>query len=138
MTGPNMTGRDMTGMDMTGPDTTGPDTTGPDTTGQRPMAVPHRHSAVRHSRGLPVIHGSVGPAYEISVTPKRVPPGRYKFVVHDLNGAHNWHIHGPGVDRATSVEGSGRTVWRLELASGVYRIRCDPHAVVMHTRLTVS
>ena len=87
---------------------------------------------------LPRIKGNVGPGMTISVSRHNAPPGRYRFVITDQSSSHNWHIRGPGVDRRTSVAGTGRTVWRLRLTAGTYRIKCDPHASTMHTRLVVS
>jgi hypothetical protein len=144
MAGMNMAGMDMAGMDMAGMNMAGMDMAGMDMADMDTVARParaeraagHRRDAAEPGR-LPIIRGSVGPAYDISVKPRKVPPGRYKLVVRDLNGAHNWHIFGPGVDKATSVEGSGRTVWWVNFVAGKYHVQCDPHAPVMHTKLKV-
>jgi plastocyanin len=90
-----------------------------------------------HQRGLTRIHGSVGSGFVISVTPRRVPPGTYRFVVTDNSSMHNWHIIGPGVNRKTRVAFVGTRRFTLELTAGTYRIRCDPHRTTMRTRLRV-
>jgi hypothetical protein len=89
-------------------------------------------------RALPVIRGSVGPGFTISVSRHQANPRRYKFVVRDRSSMHNWHIRGPGVDVKTRVPFTGRKVFRVRLRSGTYRIVCDPHSSMMHTRIVVG
>jgi hypothetical protein len=83
------------------------------------------------------IRGTVGPGMTITVSRHRAPSGRYRIVVRDRSSIHNWHIKGPSANKRTSVFGTGRTVWRVRLAPGLYRIRCDVHRATMHTRLRV-
>ena len=59
-------------------------------------------------------------------------------MVQDESSAHNWHISGPGVDKETSVSGTGKTVWRVRLRVGTYTIRCDVHPSTMRTTLRVT
>ena len=101
-----------------------------------PATVPTLSLAPR-SRGLPRLRGTVGPGNTITVSRHRVPPGRYRLVVIDESSAHNWHIQGRRVDRATSVVGTGRSVWRVRLRVGRYPIVCDVHATTMRTRVRV-
>jgi plastocyanin len=85
------------------------------------------------------IKGKVGPDFTISVKPGTVKAGKVKMIVKDKGTIHNFHITGPGgVDKATSVPGTGKTVWKLKLVPGVYDIVCDPHSDMMHTTLTVT
>ena len=49
------------------------------------------------------IVGDVGPGFTISVAPRRVQPGTYRFVIHDRSSMHNWHITGPGVNKKTPI-----------------------------------
>ena len=86
---------------------------------------------------LPTIKGTVGPGMTITVSRHRAPHGRYRIVVRDKSSFHNWHIKGPSVNKRTSISGTGRTVWRVRLTPGLYRIRCDVHRATMHTRLRV-
>ena len=47
-------------------------------------------------------------------------------IIHDL------HLSGPGVDKKTSVSGTGRRIWIVTLQRGkTYRFMCDPHASIM-------
>jgi hypothetical protein len=93
--------------------------------------------AVQSATALPTIKGTVGPGMTITVSRHRAPAGRYRLVVRDKSTLHNWHILGPGVDKRTTVAGTGRTVWRVRLTTGLYRIRCDVHRSTMHTRLRI-
>ncbi|HET7647832.1 MAG TPA: hypothetical protein VFK17_04630, partial [Gaiellaceae bacterium] len=45
---------------------------------------------------------------------------------------------GPGVDLATSIEGTGKTTWNVTLQAGTYRFRCDAHAAQMTGQLVVG
>lgn len=64
--------------------------------------------------------------------------GSYTFTIEDLSELHNFHLVGPGIDRATSIEGSGTETWTLELANGTYNYYCDPHATLMKGSFTVG
>jgi len=88
--------------------------------------------------GLPRIKGTVGPGHFIDVSRHQAPAGRYRLVVDDNSSSHNWHIKGPGVNRRTTVSGTGRTVWRVQFEPGTYRILCDAHPTTMRTRLVIS
>ena len=46
--------------------------------------------------------------------------GRYTFVVNDASKTQNFRLTGPGVSRATSVKGTGRSTWTLALRRGTY------------------
>lgn len=84
------------------------------------------------------INGTVGPGFTITVAKKTVKAGKYTFVIKDLSSAHNWHITGPGVNRKTSVSGTGTTKITVTLKKGTYTIVCDPHSSTMRTTLTVT
>jgi hypothetical protein len=87
---------------------------------------------------LPRIHGLVKGFNTFSVSPTSVPHGKYKIVVRDTTIHHNWHIYGTGVNKRTSVAGTGRWVWRKRLYKGTYNIHCDVHKVTMHIKLKVT
>ena len=59
-----------------------------------------------------------------------VPAGVYTIVVQDRSDEHNFRLAGPGVNRATGLDSTGRKVWRnVRLAKGKkYTYLCDPHA----------
>lgn len=56
----------------------------------------------------------------------------------DDSNHHNWHISGPYVDKETTVQGTGRWVWRVRLRTGTYSIVCDPHKSSVYTYLKVT
>lgn len=96
-------------------------------------------SAAKPDRGLPIIRGSVGPGFTISVSRQQAPPGRYRLIVRDRGFMHNWHISGPGgVNRRTGVPFTGRREFTVRLRVGTYRIVCDPHSSQMRTRIVVG
>jgi hypothetical protein len=76
------------------------------------------------------LSGSVGPGFTITMK-KPTKAGSYRLTVNDRSSAHNFHITGPGVNRRTSVGGTGRTTWTLSLRKGTYTFVCDPHASTM-------
>jgi NitT/TauT family transport system substrate-binding protein len=50
----------------------------------------------------------------------KLKPGKYTFVVADNSKTQNFRLSGPGVNRRTSVRGTGRSTWTLTLRRGVY------------------
>ena len=87
---------------------------------------------------LPTLKGTVTDAPAITISKDAVPAGRYRIVVDDQTVHHNWHIRGRGVDKKTSVSGTGRTVWRVRLRADTYVIHCDVHPRTMRISLTVT
>ena len=90
----------------------------------------------------PKANGTVGPGFTISLKQgtKKVTtlkPGAYSFVIDDRSSAHNFHLRGPGVNKATSVARTGKTTWSITLRAGTYRFVCDPHAAGMKGSFTV-
>jgi len=51
---------------------------------------------------------------------KTLPEGEYTFVVSDRSKTENFRLRGPGINRQTSVKGTGRTTWTLSLGPGKY------------------
>jgi plastocyanin len=85
------------------------------------------------------LNGTVGPGFTITVAKKTVKAGTYDIVIQDRSNAHNWHITGPGVNKKTSVSGTGTiTLKNVKLKKGTYTIVCDPHASTMRTTLRVT
>lgn len=68
----------------------------------------------------------------------RLNPGGYTVVVRDLSPRHNAHLRGTGVERATSVAGTGTTTWKVALRTGTLAYVCDPHRGSVHGSVTVS
>jgi plastocyanin len=79
------------------------------------------------------LSGSVGPAFSIAlrdsngVKVTHLDPGAYTITVNDQSDLHNFHLRGPGVNKATSVEGVGKTTWDVTFVNGLYTYNCDAH-----------
>ena len=93
--------------------------------------------------GGTTLTGTVGPEDTITLTTSAghkvstLKAGSYTIVIQDKANDHDFHLTGPGVNRTTSVAGTGRTVWHVTLKKGTYRFVCDPHASFMKGSLTV-
>ena len=64
--------------------------------------------------------------------------GKYTIVVKDEAGDHDFHLTGPGVNRTTTVGGTGTQTWTVTLKRGTYTYKCDPHAAFMKGSFTVK
>jgi plastocyanin len=89
------------------------------------------------------LNGVVGPGFDISLTKagKKVTSlkaGTYVIKVADKSSAHNFHLTGPGVNKSTSVGGTGTRTWKVTLKKGTYKFVCDPHASFMKGSFTVK
>jgi plastocyanin len=82
--------------------------------------------------------GTVGPGFTITMNKKTVRAGTYAVTIHDLASIHDFHLTGHGVDKKTSVSGTGTTKWTVKLKKGTYHFVCDPHHTIMHGVLTVT
>ena len=87
--------------------------------------------------------GTVGPGFTITLTQggKKVSAlkaGKYTITISDKSNIHNFHLSGPGVNKLTSVGGTGSTTWKVTLKKGTYKFVCDPHATVMKGSFKVS
>jgi len=51
---------------------------------------------------------------------KSLQEGEYTFVVSDRSKIQNFRLRGPGVSKATSLKGRGRSTWTLSLGPGRY------------------
>jgi plastocyanin len=90
------------------------------------------------------LNGTVGPGFTITLKGPHgakvthLAPGSYKIVVKDLSNIHDFHLSGPGVDKATSVGSKGTATWTVKVKKGTYTYVCDPHKEMMHGSFTVS
>ena len=87
--------------------------------------------------------GTTGPGFTISLTQggkkaSSVKAGAATITINDRSSIHNFHLSGPGVNKATSVPKTGSTTWNVTLKKGTYRFVCDPHASVMKGSFTVK
>jgi len=92
----------------------------------------------------PVLQGTVGPGFNISLkdangaTVSHLDAGTYTIVVSDQGTSHNFHLSGPGVNEATSIEDVQSVTWTVTLSDGVYTFVCDAHANSMKGQFTVG
>ena len=64
--------------------------------------------------------------------------GTYRIKVEDASAIHNFHLVGPGVNRATTIAGTAETIWTVRLKAGGYTFMCDPHAGQMRGTFRVK
>ena len=93
--------------------------------------------------GSPTLTGTVGPGFTITLkqgskSVKTLKAGTYVFKISDKSSIHDFHLTGPGVNKTTSVGGTGAKTWTLKLKKGTYKYVCDPHASIMHGSFTVT
>jgi NitT/TauT family transport system substrate-binding protein len=88
-------------------------------------------SDVRSGFAIGLLEASVGPAKTSIVVKqaggkaKRVDPGKYLLIVKDKSKVLNFHLTGPGVNKATSVKKIGTTRWTITLNVGTYTYKSD-------------
>jgi NitT/TauT family transport system substrate-binding protein len=68
----------------------------------------------------------------------RLKAGRYTFVVTDSSKTQNFRLIGPGVNKATSRKGTGRTTWTVTLRRGVYTFSSSGRASLKKTFRVVA
>jgi plastocyanin len=95
------------------------------------------------SAATPTLNGTTGPGFTITLkqgTKKvtKLKAGTYVFKISDKSNIHNFHLTGPGVNKKTSVGGTGTSTWKLTLKKGTYKYVCDPHASFMKGSFTVK
>jgi Copper binding proteins, plastocyanin/azurin family len=88
------------------------------------------------------LSGTVGPGFTITLKKgsskvRSLRAGSYTIRITDRGTIHNFHLTGPGVNKRTSVPGTGTTTWHVRLRRGTYRYVCDPHAMMMKGSFTV-
>jgi len=91
----------------------------------------------------PKLQGVVSDPVNISLTlgGKKVTSlkaGKYTIVVRDTAGDHDFHLSGPGLNRSTTVGGTGTSRWSVTLRKGTYKYVCDVHATFMKGSFTVK
>ena len=94
------------------------------------VAVTAGYAGTQKTIGLT---GEVGPGYTIELKlggkdVKTLKAGTYSIKVQDKGTIHNFHLKGPGVNKSTSVPGTGTQTWKVTLKKGTYTYQCDPHA----------
>src|SRR5215208_3894506 len=85
----------------------------------------------------PQLAGVTGPGFTISLADangndvRHLDPGTYTLTVNDRSEDHDFHLFGPGVDVATTIDFVGTKTFTVTLTDGSYTYVCDPHASVM-------
>ena len=85
----------------------------------------------------PTLVGTVGPSFTITLKKSgtkvtKLKAAKYSITINDRSSSHNFHLIGPGVNKKTSVGGTGKTTWTITFTKGkTYRFMCDPHASTM-------
>jgi hypothetical protein len=104
------------------------------------FALPHAGSAAN-----PKLVATVNDNFTITLTDAAgtavttLPAGTYDVEVHDNSAFHSFHLTGPGgVDKATTVPGTGTTTWTVTLVAGSYHFQCDAHPATMNGDFTVT
>ena len=69
---------------------------------------------------------------------KTLDAGTYRIKVEDVATIHNFHLKGPGVNKATSIPRRAETIWTVRLRPGRYVFVCDPHVGTMHGSFRVT
>lgn len=81
---------------------------------------------------------TVGPGFTIRLTEangsvvRQLDAGDYSITIKNLSAAqeHNFHLTGPGVDRASNFDNVTVT-WDVTLVNGTYNYKCDAHPAIM-------
>ena len=100
-----------------------------------PSAVPAAATQLR---------GTAGPGFSITLQNEagtvvsRLDPGTYDIAVRDLSIDHNFHLYGPGVEEATSVDAIEDVNWTVTFRDGRYTYVCDLHPTQMVRELVVG
>lgn len=82
--------------------------------------------------------GSVGPGFTIKLNAASVQAGSYVITVEDRSNVLDFHLTGPGVDKATGTAAVKTYTWAVTLEKGVYRFVCDPHRTILSGTLEVT
>jgi phage baseplate assembly protein gpV len=77
------------------------------------------------------LNARIGPGKKISLTTtsgakvKRLTAGKYRITVRDKSKSDNFHLLGKGVNKKTSVRGTGTFTWTVSLRKGAGSYRSD-------------
>jgi hypothetical protein len=99
---------------------------------------------VAFSAAAEELRGTAGPGFTITLQNSsgalvsRIDPGTYDLTVRDLSVDHNFHIYGPGVEEATSVDAVETVTWTVTFREGTYTYICDLHPSSMVKELVVG
>jgi plastocyanin len=94
-------------------------------------------SANSAAKGI-ALTATVGPGFTIRLVDangsvvRQLDAGDYSITIKNLSPAqeHNFHLIGPGVDRASAFDNTTVT-WDVTLSNGTYNVKCDAHPATM-------
>jgi plastocyanin len=94
-------------------------------------------SANSAAKGI-ALTATVGPGFTIRLVDannnpvRQLDAGDYSITIKNLSPTqeHNFHLTGPGVDRASAFNNTTVT-WDVTLANGTYNFKCDAHPTQM-------
>ncbi len=82
---------------------------------------------------------SVGPGARIGITGTAgVSAGKAIITVRDASKIDNFHLVGPGVNRATGIGFRGKVTWAVTLKAGRYTFRSDRHKALRGSLLVAA
>ena len=100
-------------------------------------------AAVQHPKSLVGVVGH-NDAFSISLSDEsgnaidNLAAGTYSLTIKDESSIHDFHLTGPGVDKATPVGSAVTTTFSVTFKPGSYSFVCDPHSSSMHGTFTVT
>jgi plastocyanin len=98
------------------------------------VALAAATSASARTTAAPKLVGEAGPGFTIELKTaagkdvKTLKAGTYTILVEDKASIHDFHLVGPGVNKATTVPFTGKQTWTVTFKVGKYTYKCDPHA----------
>jgi hypothetical protein len=107
-----------------------PQTTPPPTTPSPPAAVPKLLATVGPRNTISLRSGS-------GAVLKTLKPITYSITVRDRSALHNFHLVGKGVNRKSTLAGTGTLTWRVKLSAGTLRFYSDRSPATVKGSLTV-
>jgi hypothetical protein len=103
-------------------------------------------TAFGHSAANPVLKGTVGPSYTITLTQngkavKSLKAGKYTFKVTDRASIHNFVLekeHSKFEKELTDVSDTGTKTYTINLTKGTWKYYCEPHESQMNGTFKVK
>jgi hypothetical protein len=92
---------------------------------------------------VPKLLATVGPRNTITLRSgtgavlKTLKPVTYSITVRDRSTRHNFHLVGKGVNRKSTLAGTGTLTWRVKLSAGVLRFYSDRSPTTVKGSVTV-
>lgn len=102
-------------------------------------------TAFSHATAAPMLVGTVGPSFHITLTKggkvvKTLKRGSYKFVIHDKASIHAFSLDGPDgfAHDFTKIPFVGTKTATIKLKAGKYKYYCPNHESTMFGHFKVT